>query len=92
MTVGRTSAISPLQTGYDGRMTAAAEFIAQLRSERLGGNVSGETGADLKHDFRKLGQDASDLMLSSDMESEIDRLEQEAATLHRFRKTVSGTP
>ena len=47
------------------RMTAAAEFIAQLQSERRGGNVSGETEQHLKHEFRKLGRDASDLILSA---------------------------
>jgi hypothetical protein len=70
-------------------MTAAAEFIAQLQSERRGGNVSGETEQHLKHEFRNLGRDASDLILSA-VESEIDRLEREAATLRSLRRAVFG--
>jgi hypothetical protein len=46
-------------------MKGAAEFIARLQSERRGGNVSGETEQHLKHEFRKLGRGASDLMLSA---------------------------
>ena len=71
-------------------MTAASEFIAQLQSERRGGNVSGETDQHLKHEFRKLGRDASHLILSTAIGSEIDRLEREAATLRRLRNTVFG--
>ena len=56
-------------------MTAATEFIAQLQSERRGGNVSSETEQHLKHEFRKLGRDASDLILSGAIGAEIDRLE-----------------
>jgi hypothetical protein len=71
-------------------MTAAAEFIAQLQSERRGGKVSGETEQHLKHEFRKLGRDASDPMLSAAIGSEIDRLEREAATLRSLRSAVFG--
>jgi hypothetical protein len=71
-------------------MTAAAQFIAQLQSERRGGNVAGETEQHLKHEFRKLGRDASDLILSGGHGSEIDRLEREAATLRTLRDTVFG--
>ena len=73
-------------------MTAAAEFIAQLQSERRGGNVSGETEQHLKHEFRKLGRDASDLILSAAVGSEINRLEREAATLRKLRETLFGAP
>jgi hypothetical protein len=86
----RLSDISLLQPCYDGRMTAAAEFIALLQSERRGGNVSGETEQHLKHEFRKLGRNASDLMLSAAIGSEIDRLEREAATLRGLRSAVFG--
>ena len=71
-------------------MTTAAEFLAQLQSERGGGNVSGETEQHLKHEFRKLGRDASDLILSAAIDTEIERLEREAATLRRLRETVFG--
>src|SRR5579862_7264340 len=67
-------------------MTAAAEFIAQLQSERRGGHVSGETEQHLKHEFRKLGGNASDLILSAAVGSEINRLEREAATLRKLRE------
>ena len=55
-------------------MTTAAEFIAQLQQERRGGNVSNETEQHLKHEFRKLRRQASDLFLSAAIGSEIDRL------------------
>ena len=71
-------------------MTAAAEFIAQLQSERRGGNISGETEQHLKHEFRKLGRDVSDLILSAAIGSEITRLEREAATLRRLREMLFG--
>jgi hypothetical protein len=71
-------------------MTAAADFIAQLQQERRGGNVSGETEQHLKHEFRKLGRDASVPILSAAIGSEIDRLEREAETLRRLRDTVLG--
>jgi hypothetical protein len=69
-------------------MTAAAEFIAQLQRERRGGNVSGETEQHLKHEFRKLGRDASVRTLSAAIGAEIDRLEREAQTLRRLRDIV----
>jgi hypothetical protein len=55
-------------------MTTAAEFIARLQSERREGDVSCETQEHLKHEFRKLGRDASDPMLSAAIGSEITRL------------------
>jgi hypothetical protein len=73
-------------------MTAAAEFIAQLQQERRGGNVSGETEQHLKHEFRRLGRDASVPTLSAAVGSEIDRLEREAETLRRLRDAVFGVP
>jgi hypothetical protein len=46
----------------------------------------------LKHEFRKLGRDASDLILSAAVGSEINRLEREAATLRKLRETLFGAP
>jgi hypothetical protein len=71
-------------------MTAAADFIALLQHERRGGNVSGETEQHLKHEFRKLGRDASVPTLSAAVGSEIDRLEREAETLRRLRGAMFG--
>jgi hypothetical protein len=71
-------------------MKGAAEFIARLQSERRGGNVSSETEQHLKHEFRKLSRDASDLILSAAVDPEIDRLEREAATLRKLRETLFG--
>jgi hypothetical protein len=71
-------------------MTAAVQFIAQLQSEQKGGHISGGTEQHLKHEFRKLGRDASDSTLWSAIGSEIDRLEQEAATLRKLRAAVFG--
>ena len=72
-------------------MTApAAEFIAQLQQERRCGNVSGETEQHLKHEFRKLGRDASAPTLSATVGSEIGRLKRESETLGRLRDTVFG--
>jgi hypothetical protein len=40
-------------------MTAAGDFITALQQEQRIGNVSSETEQHLKHEFRKLGRDAS---------------------------------
>ena len=71
-------------------MTIAGNFITALQQEQRIGNVSSETEQHLKHEFRKLGRDASDLVLSAAIGSEIDRLEREAATLRRLRSAVFG--
>jgi hypothetical protein len=71
-------------------MTAAGEFIAQLQKERRGGNISGETEQHLKHEFRKLGRNASDSILAAAIGSEIDRLEREATTLRNLRAALFG--
>lgn len=71
-------------------MTAAGQFIAQLQRERRGGGISGETEQHLKHEFRKLGQDASGSILWAAIGSEIDRLEREAETLRKVRAAVFG--
>ena len=71
-------------------MTAAGEFIAELQKERRGGNVSGETEQHLKHEFRKLGWDASNPILAAAIGSEIDRLEREATTLRKLRAALLG--
>jgi hypothetical protein len=75
---------------YDSEMTTAGQFIADLQKERRIGNVSGETEQHLKHEFRRLGWDASDLTLATAIDSEIDRLEQEAATLRKLRAGSFG--
>jgi hypothetical protein len=59
-------------------MTAAGEVIAELQKERRGGNVSGETEQHLKHEFRKLGWNASDSILGA------------ARTLRKLRAPLFG--
>jgi hypothetical protein len=66
-------------------MTPARQFIADLQRERHLGNVSSETEQHLKHEFRKLGRDASDATLATAVDAEIERLEREAATLRKLR-------
>jgi len=71
-------------------MTIAANFIAGLQAEQKMGNVSSETEQHLKHEFRKLGRDASIAMLAAAVNAEIDRLERQAATLRRLCAGLSG--
>jgi ribosome-associated translation inhibitor RaiA len=71
-------------------MTTAGQFIVELQKERRSGNVSSETDQHLKHEFRKLGWDASDETLATAIDSEIDRLEREAATLRKMRAGLFG--
>jgi hypothetical protein len=66
-------------------MTIAGQFIADLQREQRIGNVSSETEQHLKHEFRKLGRDASGSTLAAAVEAEIERLERQAATLRRLR-------
>ena len=67
-------------------MTIAEQFIAALQQEQKIGNVSYETEQHLKHEFRKLGRDASATTLAKAVEAEIERLERQAATLRRLQK------
>ena len=69
-------------------MTSAKQFIADLQAERRIGNVAYDTEQHLKHEFRHLGPDASAVTLATAVGAEIDRLEREAATLRRLRKTL----
>ena len=71
-------------------MSIAGQFIAELQRERRSGNVSSETEQHLKHEFRKLGRDASDLTLVATIGAEIDRLSREAATLSKLRDNLFG--
>ena len=49
-----------------------------------------ETEQHLKHEFRKLGWDASDPALAAAIGAEIDRLSREAATLRKLRAALFG--
>ena len=71
-------------------MSMAGQFIAELQRERRSGNVSSKTEQHLKHEFRKLGRDASDLTLVATIGAEIDRLSREAATLSKLRDNLFG--
>jgi hypothetical protein len=71
-------------------MTTASRFVADLQNELRSGNVSSATEQHLKHEFRKLGRDASGTTLASAIGSEIDRLERAAATLRRLRAALFG--
>ena len=71
-------------------MSIAGQFIAELQRERRSGNVSSETEQHLKHEFRKLGRNASDLTLAAAIGTEIDRLSREAATLRKLRDNLFG--
>jgi len=69
---------------YARRMTTAGQFITDLQAEQRIGNVSSETEQHLKHEFRKLGRDASGPSLAAAVDTEINRLERQAATLRRL--------
>jgi hypothetical protein len=73
---------------YGSRMSIAGQFITDLQHEQKIGNVSSETEQHLKHEFRKLGSDASGSMLAAAVEAEIERLERQAVTLQRLRQTL----
>jgi hypothetical protein len=75
---------------YRHAMSTAGQFIAELQRELRSGNVSSATEQHLKHEFRALGRDASDLALSAAVGSEINRLNNEAATLGKLRATLFG--
>jgi hypothetical protein len=60
------------------------------QAEQRLGNVSSETEQHLKHDFRRLGRDASGPMLVAAVEAEIMRLEGQAATLRRLSGALLG--
>ncbi len=71
-------------------MTIAGDFVTALQREQRIGNVSAETEQHLKHEFRKLGRDASTTLLAAAVNAEIDRLERQAATLRRLRAGLPG--
>jgi hypothetical protein len=71
-------------------MNTAGQFIVELQRERRMGNVSSETEQHLKHEFRTLGQDASDSALVAAVGSEIDRVGREAETLRKLRAMLLG--
>jgi hypothetical protein len=71
-------------------MSIAGQFVAELQRERRSGNVYSETEQHLKHEFRKLGWDASDPILAAAIGAEIDRLSREAATLRKLRAALFG--
>jgi len=69
-------------------MSIAGQFIAELQREQRSGTISSETGQHLKHEFRKLGWNATDVALAAAIGAEIDRLDSEAATLRRLRAAL----
>lgn len=71
-------------------MTIAGNFIADLQAEQRLGNVSSETEQHLKHEFRKLGRNASGPTLAAAVDAEVERLERQAATLRRLRAGLLG--
>jgi hypothetical protein len=78
------------QFQYSARMTAAGQFIAELHRERRSGKVSSETELHLKHEFRRLGWDASAATLAGAVREEIDRLDREAVTLRKLSADLFG--
>jgi hypothetical protein len=72
-------------------MTTGSKFISDLQDERRSGNISSETEQHLKHEFRKLGRDATDVILATAIGAEVDRLEREAATLRKVQSRLLGT-
>jgi hypothetical protein len=83
--------LSEYKFGYNGQMTTAAQFIAELQKERRSGNVSSETEQHLKHEFRSLGPNVMDAAFAAAIGSEVDRLEREAATLRRLQTELFRT-
>jgi hypothetical protein len=71
-------------------MTIVGNFIASLQQEQRIGNVSSETEQHLKHEFRKLGRDASNSVLAGAVDAEISRLERQADTIRRLRERLLG--
>jgi hypothetical protein len=71
-------------------VSIAGQFITTLQHEQRLGNVSSETEQHLKHEFRRLGVDASPAMLADSVRAEIDRLDRQAATLRRLRQKLLG--
>jgi hypothetical protein len=69
-------------------MTIAGNFIIALQQQQRIGNVSSETEQHLKHEFRKLGRDASAPTLAAAVEAEINRLARQADTLRRLRANL----
>jgi hypothetical protein len=75
---------------YVRAMTIAGNFIAALQQEQRIGNISYETGLHLRHEFRKLGRDASAPTLAAAVVAEIERLGRQAETLRRLRDALLG--
>jgi hypothetical protein len=71
-------------------MSTAGQFIVELQRERRMGKVSSETEEHLKHEFRRLGRDASDSAAAVAVGLEIDRLSREAETLRKLRAVLLG--
>ena len=69
-------------------MNIAEQFIAALQQEQKSGYVSYESEQHLKHEFRKLGRDASGPTLAKAVEAEIEKLERQEATLRRLREAL----
>jgi hypothetical protein len=69
-------------------MTLTIRLLVELQKERQRGNISGETEQHLKHEFRKLGRDASLETLARAVRSESDRLEREAALLRQMEMAI----
>ena len=80
----------PARFPYDRSMTFAGQFITDLQTEQKIGNVAYETEQHLKHEFRKLGRDASATVLAAAVEAEIERLERKATTLRRLCGALLG--
>jgi hypothetical protein len=73
------------------RTTKAREFVAELGRQRRSGNLSSDTEQHVKQELRSLGWEAEDAKLLAAVDSEIDRLEREAATLRKMRAELFGT-
>jgi hypothetical protein len=69
-------------------MSTASRFVSALQHEQRTGNVSAETEQHLKHEFRKLGWDASGSVLAAAVQAEIERLGRQATTLRKLRQTL----
>jgi hypothetical protein len=67
------------------RLRRSPFHVARHQKERRIGNVCSETEQRLKDAFRTLGWEAPDPTLAATIDSEIDRLEREAAVLRKLR-------
>jgi hypothetical protein len=69
-------------------MNTAGQFITALRTEQKVGNVSAETEQHLKHEFRRLGKDAPDMILAAAVEAG----DQSSGTTGGDTSAASGDP